>query len=194
MDENKKNIAKIQPVGNCDQLSKTVIIERCIIQIRDTQVMVDRDLAELYGVETKALNQAVKRNIERFPERFRFQLTKEEKDELVTNCDRFKMLKHSSVCPFVFTEQGVAMLSSILRSSTAVSVSIQIMDAFVSMRRFLVNNAQIFKRLETIEYNQLEMQQHQKEADKQFDEIFQKFEEKEAINQGVFYDGQVFDA
>ena len=156
--------------------------------------MVDRDLAELYGVETKALNQAVKRNIERFPERFRFQLTKEEKDELVTNCDRFKMLKHSSVCPFVFTEQGVAMLSSILRSSTAVSVSIQIMDAFVSMRRFLVNNAQIFKRLETIEYNQLEMQQHQKEADKQFDEIFQKFEEKEAINQGVFYDGQVFDA
>jgi len=87
----------------------------------------------------------------------------------VTICDRFESLKHSSVCPYVFTEQGVAMLSSVFRSNTAVSVSIQIMDAFVAMRRFLVNNAQIFQRLETIEHHQLEMQQNQKETDKRID-------------------------
>ena len=103
-------------------------------------------------------------------------------------------MKHSSVCPYVFTEQGVAMLSSVLRSETAVYVSIQIMDAFVAMRRFLVNNAQVFQRLEMIEYHQLEIQQHQQEADKRIDEIFQKFEEKETTSQGIFFDGQVFDA
>ena len=112
----------------------------------------------------------------------------------VTNCDRFNSLKHSSVCPYVFTEQGVAILSSVLRSYTAVSVSIQIMDAFIVMRRFLVSNAHVFQRLETIEYHQFEMKQHQKESAKRIDEIFHKFEEKEAVNQGIFYDGQVFDA
>ena len=86
------------------------------------------------------------------------------------------------------------MLSSVLRSETAVYVSIQIMDAFVAMRRFLVNNAQVFQRLEMIEYHQLEIQQHQQEADKRIDEIFQKFEEKETTSQGIFFDGQVFDA
>ena len=98
--------------------------------------MLDRDLAELYGVETKVLNQAVKRNIDRFPERFRFQLTKEEMNELVTNCDRFNILKHSTARPYAFTEQGVAMLSTVLRSETAIRMSIHIMDAFVAMRRF----------------------------------------------------------
>ena len=88
-----------------------VLIESKIFVIRGKQVMIDRDLADLYGVETKAINQAVKRNIERFPEEFRFQLTKEEMNELVTNCDRFEILKHSSALPYVFTEQGVAMLS-----------------------------------------------------------------------------------
>ncbi len=176
------------------QANSVIRIEGRILSIRNSQVMIDRDLAELYGVDTKVLNQAVKRNIERFPERFRFQLSAEEFTELVTNCDRLESLKHSSVCPYVFTEQGVAMLSSVLRSETAVSVSIQIMDAFVAMRRFLVNNAQVFQRLETIEYHQLEMQQHQKEADKRIDEIFHKFEEKKSVSQGIFYDGQVFDA
>lgn len=109
-------------------------IESLIHTIRGQQVLVDRDLAVLYKVETKVLNQAIKRNIERFPERFRFQLTKEEMTELVTNCDRFGLLKHSSVCPYVFTEQGVAMLSTVLRSDTAVETSIKIMDAFVAMR------------------------------------------------------------
>ena len=106
------------------------------MSIRGRQIMLDRDFAELYGVETKVLNQAVKRNIDRFPERFRFQLTKEEMNELVTNCDRFNILKHSTARPYAFTEQGVAMLSTVLRSETAIRMSIHIMDAFVAMRRF----------------------------------------------------------
>ena len=113
--------------------------------------MIDRDLAELYGVETKRLNEAVKRNIERFPERFRFQLTKEEMAELVANCDRFNRLKHSTVRSYAFTEQGVAMLSTVLRSETAIRVSIRIMDAFVAMRRFMVTNAEVFQRLSTMD-------------------------------------------
>ena len=97
--------------------------------------------------------------------------------ELVTNCDRFKNLKHSTVCPFAFTEQGVAMLASVLRSETAIRVSIRIMDAFVSMRHFLINNADVFRRLSTIEYHQLEMMQHQQESDKRIDEVFRRLDE-----------------
>ena len=134
--------------------------------------MIDRDLAELYGVETRVLNQAVKRNMERFPERFRFQLTKEEMNELVTNCDRFNSLKHSTVRSYAFTEQGVAMLSTVLRSETAIRVSIRIMDAFVAMRRFMVINAEVFQRLSTMEYHQLEMQQHLQESDKRIEDRF----------------------
>lgn len=162
--------------------------------IRGQQVLVDRDLAMLYQVETKVLNQAVKRNIERFPERFRFQLTKEETIELVTNCDRFKLLKHSSVCPYVFTEQGVAMLSTVLRSATAVETSIKIMDAFVAMRHFVTFNAQLFQRLETIEYHQLEMKRRQEQTENRIDEIFDKINKSDMPQQGVFYDGQIYDA
>ncbi|MBR1404672.1 MAG: ORF6N domain-containing protein [Treponema sp.] len=115
----------------------SVLIESKFFLIRGKQVMIDRDLAELYGVETKVINQAVKRNLERFPEEFRFQLTEDEMDELVTNCDRFNVLKHSSALPYVFTEQGVAMLSAVLRSETAVQVSIRIMNAFVQLRHFV---------------------------------------------------------
>ena len=97
MGESNNNTTSIQPVTNCDQLNTTVQIEGRILSIRNTQVMADRDLAEFYGVETKVLNQAVKRNIERFPERFRFQLSNAETNELVTNCDRFDSLKHSTV-------------------------------------------------------------------------------------------------
>ena len=113
--------------------------------------MIDRDLAFLYGVETKVLNQAVKRNIKRFPNNFRFQLTKDELAELVTNCDRFKALKHSTSLPYAFTEQGVAMLSAVLKSTVAIEVSIRIMEAFVSIRRFLSQNAGLFQRVELLE-------------------------------------------
>lgn len=118
---------------------QTILVEDKIFMIRGKQVMLDHDLAELYGVETKVINQAVKRNIERFPEEFRFQLTEEEFYELVTNCDRFNTLKHSTIFPYVFTEQGVAMLSAVLHSPTAIQVSIKIMDAFVKLRHIVQN-------------------------------------------------------
>ena len=187
-------------VANCDRLQNnevivTTPIESRIMSIRGRQIMIDRDLAELYGVETKRLNEAVKRNKDRFPERFRFQLTKEEMVELVTNCDRFNSLKHSAARSYAFTEQGVAMLSTVLRSETAIRMSIRIMDAFVVMRRFMTTNAEIFQRLSTMEYHQLEMQQHQQETDKRIDEVFRRLDEGNAKpKQGVFYNGQIYDA
>ncbi|MBR5168087.1 MAG: ORF6N domain-containing protein [Salinivirgaceae bacterium] len=156
--------------------------------IRNQQVMIDRDIAELYGVETKRLNEQVKRNIERFPADFMFALNKAEKDELVANCDRFNTLKHSTVMPNAFTEQGVAMLSSVLKSQTAVDVNIKIMRAFVAMRKFLLNNAQIFQRLDSLEM-------HRIESDKRIDELFDRMD-RYAIDdtQGIFFQGQIFDA
>lgn len=155
--------------------------------MRGKQVMIDRDLAELYGVDTKVLNQAVKRNIERFPEHFRFQLSNQEKSELVTDCDRFNGLKHSSANPFAFTEQGVAMLSAVLKSETAIHTSIRIIDAFVAMRNFLMNNASIFQRMERIEMKQLK-------TDEKVDAILDRLNESNEPEQGVFFNGQIFDA
>ena len=114
-------------------------IQNMIYTFRGKQVIIDRDLAYLYNVETKVLNQAVKRNISRFPESFRFQLSDDEKEKLVTNCDRFKSLKHSSSNPYAFTEQGIAMLSAVLKSDVAVEVSVKIMNSFVEMRNFLLS-------------------------------------------------------
>ena len=108
-----------------------------IICLRDTQIMIDCDLAELYQVTTKALNQAVKRNNARFPSEFKFQLTTSEMTQLVTECDRFSTLKHRSAMPYAFTEQGVAMLSAILKSELAIEISIQIMNAFSRMDNLL---------------------------------------------------------
>ena len=128
-------------------------IESMILNIRGQQVMLDRDLARLYGVETKRLNEQVKRNSSRFPSHYKFQLRDEEFKELVAFCDRFKSLKHSSQLPSVFTEQGVAMLATVLKSEEAVRVSIRIIDTFVAMRRFLSNNAHLFSRIETLEHH-----------------------------------------
>ena len=135
----------------------------------------------------KCLIKAVKRNVERFPEHFRFQLSNQKKDELVTNCDRFNGLKHSSVNPFAFTEQGVAMLSAVLKSETAVYTSIRIIDAFVAMRNFLMNNASIFQRMERIEMKQLK-------TDEKVDAILDRLNEPKEPEQGVFFNGQIFDA
>ena len=118
--------------------------------IRGMKVMLDADLAELYGVTTKALNQAVTRNEQRFPPDFMFRLTKEEKQELVTNCDRLDRLKHSSALPRVFTEQGVAMLSSALRSERAIHVNIQIMRVFTRLRQMVLDNKELRKELEKL--------------------------------------------
>ena len=158
-----------------------------IVKIREQYVIIDRDLAELYGVETKRINEQVKRNIERFPDVFRFQLTDDELRELVANCDRFAILKHSSSLSYAFTEEGVAMLSAVLRSRTAVQVSIHIMQAFVAMRRYLFNNAGIIQRINLIEIRQ-------NETDKKIDEIFSRFQDKVIPAEGIFYDGQIFDA
>ena len=195
MANNIEHQDKGELVANCDQLVAVDNIESLIKVIRRQQVMLDKDLATLYGVETRTLNQAVKRNIQRFPSDFRFQLTMEEcsKSQIVTlNAGRGQNIKK---LPYAFTEQGVAMLSSVLRSQTAIEVNIQIMRAFVSMRHFMVNNASVFSRLETIEYHQLEMQQHQQETDKRIEEVFRRLDEGNAKpKQGVFYNGQVYDA
>ena len=179
-------------------------IKNLIYTIRGKQVMLDSDVAMLYHYETKKINQAVKRNIERFPEKFCFQLTEEEfsslRSQIVTLNE--KQGQHLKYMPYAFTEQGVAMLSSVLRSKTAIEVNIQIMRAFVSMRHFMVNNASVFSRLETIEYHQLEILQHQQdtdkhlqESDKRIEEVFRRLDEGNAKpKQGVFYNGQVYDA
>ena len=156
--------------------------------IRNLQVMLDRDLAELYGVETKVFNQAVKRNIKRFPKNYRFQLTENEKNQLVTNCDWLNSLKHSSSLPYVFTEQGVSMLSSILKSDKAINISIKIIDSFVSMRKLISQNIPMFERFERIE-------QRLTIHDENFDKLFEALEDKTLkTKQGIFYNGEIFDA
>ena len=171
-----------------NEIIKTEDIQSLIFTFRNEPVMIDRDLAKLYEVETKVLNQAVKRNLNRFPQFFRFQLTDNESDELVTNCDRFEMLKHSSVNPYAFTEQGVAMLSAVLRSDIAVEVSIQIMQAFVNMKKFISSNAGIFQRLDNVENKQFI-------TDEKIKQVFKALQNRSlAPTQGVFFDGQVFDA
>lgn len=160
--------------------SGEIIIENRIFNLRGMQVMIDRDLAELYGVETKVLNQAVKRNIERFPPQFRLQLIDNDLSELVTICDRFEKLKHSSSLPYAFTEQGVAMLSAVLKSGTAVKVSIQIIQTFVEMRKFISNNALIFERLDKLEKAKIE-------TDQKFEHIFKTLENKDIKpDKGIF--------
>ncbi len=176
-------------------------IENKIFNIRGMQVMLDSDLAEIYQVETKVLNQAVKRNIERFPEVFRFQLTNVEYEELVANFDQlgsrsqFVTLNKSGTkrgynlkyLPYAFTEQGVAMLSAVLRSDVAIKVSIQIINTFVEMRKLIANHSVLLQRMDGIERKQLE-------TDHKFEKVFKALEGNTIPTQGVFFDGQVFDA
>lgn len=140
------------------------IIQKKILEIRNMRVMTDFHLAELYQVETRVLKQAVKRNINRFPQDFMFELSKNEWIELITSCDKFNpMLKHTPTPPMVFTEQGVAMLSSVLRSQTAIDVNISIMRAFVLLRQMAMGYEELLKRIEELEIN----------TDAQFNEIYQ---------------------
>ena len=169
-------------------------IQSRIYTIRNVQVMQDSDLANLYGVEIKVLNQAVKRNIERFPQEFSFQLTTEENNILRSQIVTLKSRRgeHRKYLPYVFTEQGVAMLSGALRSATAVQISIQIINAFVAMRKFISANAQIFHRLDGVERKQIE---YKVETDEKFKRVFDAIEEKDIKpRQGIFFDGQIFDA
>lgn len=144
-------------------------VKSFILTIRGVQVMLDRDLAMLYGVTTKRLNEQVKRNLARFPDTFRFVLSSEEMDELVANCDRFKMMKHSSVTMCAFTEHGIIMLASVLKSDVAVEASIRITKTFVAMRKVLASVAPVLNRLETVERCQIVDQARNEER---FDTIF----------------------
>jgi hypothetical protein len=186
-------------------------IENRIFTVRGGQVMLDSELAEIYQVETRALNQAVKRNADRFPEDFMFQLTTTEWEMLQSQIRESSLTsqnvilenanlksqnaalkdqrgKHRKYLPFVFTEQGVAGLSGVLKSEIAAKVHVAIMRAFVAMRKLIQDNQLLFARLDSIERKQLE-------TDHKFEQIFKALESKDAIpQQGVFFDGQVFDA
>lgn len=175
-------------------------IESCILTMRGQQVMLDRDLAMLYGVETRRLNEQVKRNADRFPEDFMFQLSQEEFENWKSqNATSNSILMGARKRPYAFTENGVAMLSGVLHSPTAVEVNIRIMRAFTAMRRFLVSNAEVFQRLETIEYHQLEtslqLKQYKTETDKKMEELFKRLDAGAGQpKQGIFFDGQMYDA
>jgi len=159
------------------------------------QVMLDSDLAELYGVSTKVFNQAVKRNTDRFPERYMFTLIDDEfvslRSQFVTS-NKKEGRGGRRYLPNVFTEQSVAMLSAVLKSETAIQISIKVIDAFVEMRRFILENARIFQRLEFVEKKQIEFKS---ESDKKFDILFKALENYELHpKQGIFFEGQVFEA
>jgi DNA-binding PadR family transcriptional regulator len=170
-------------------------IRNLVYFIRSKQVMLDEDLAGLYQIETRTLNQAVKRNIKRFPEEFCFQLTDEEnshlKSQIVISKDGAQGHGGRRTNIYAFTEQGIAMLSAVLRSDIAITVSIHIMKAFVEMRHFIANNALLFEKISKVELKQLE---YQKATDNKLDIIFKLISEQEESSQKVFYDGQIYDA
>ena len=172
------------------ELSTAEAIRSRIFTTRGVQVMLDRDLSGLYGVSTGALNQAVKRNKNRFPERFMFQLNKEEAENLKSQ-SVIASWGGSRSCPYAFTEQGIAMLSSVLRSETAILVSIRIMDAFVAMRKALASFAPMLMRIDTVERRQIIDQAHNEER---FKLILDAMQDKKFPPQKVFFDGQIYDA
>lgn len=172
-------------------------IRNLIYTVRGVQVMLDSDLAILYQVETKYLNRAAKRNEARFPEDFRFQVTREEYEDLRcqigTSSDDLRVYGAGGrrYMPFVYSQEGVAMLASVLRSEIAAQVSVSIMRAFVEMRRFIASNAAMFEQIRAVELRQLE---YQKTTDERFERVFDYMETHEAPKQKVFFDGQVYDA
>ena len=173
-------------VEDCDH-KEIASVENRIFTIRGEQVILDSDLAKLYGTVTKRFNEQVQRNIARFPAEFMFQLSEEEFDYLRSQNAATNLNKRRSL-PLVFTEHGVIMAAAILKSEIADRESVKVVEAFVAMRRFLSANAQVFQRLETIEYKLLE-------SDQKFEDIYSKLEEKSLKpQQGIFFDGQVYDA
>ncbi len=165
-------------------------IKKLIYTIRGKHVILDNNVASLYNCETKYINRTVKRNIERFPKDFCFQLENVEYSALrcqIGTLNENGRGQHKKYLPYVFTEQGIAMLSALLKNDTAIKVSVNIMRAFVEMRKFLMLNGQIFERLTNIEYKLLE-------HDKKFNEVFNQLQLEENIKQRVFFDGQIYDA
>ncbi len=218
-----ENMANKSEIAKADSASLHPLenIENLIHVIRGKQVMLDRDLARLYGVETRVLNQAVQRNIERFPGDFMFQLSKDEFENwksqfAISNSDssrsQFAMLDDEEKwksqfvisnsikmgarkLPYAFTENGIAMLSGVLRSPQAISINIQIMRAFNAMRHFITSNAQVFQRVENIEKNILALNASKVDTDKKFEEVFRRLDEGSTKpTEGILFDGQIFDA
>ena len=183
---NNNNIIKIM-INNLLELSADIIKNR-IYTIRNMQVMLDKDLAELYEVKAIRLREQVKRNNKRFPSDFMFQLTDSEVEFLVSQ-NAIPSKKHlGGYLPYAFTEQGVANISSIITNNRAIEVNVQIMRAFVTMRRFITTNAEVFHRLERVEKKQVE-------HDNKFDEIFDAIQSKDIKpEKGIFFDGQIFDS
>ena len=186
--EKENNIVEIDK----ELVSSTENIRNLIYTIRGKQVMLDSDVAMLYHCETKYVNRVVKRNIERFPEEFCFQLIESEYECL--RCQFVTLNKtgrgqHKKYLPYVFTEQGIAMLSALLKSDIAIQVSVRIMKAFIEMRKFLLSNRQVFERLTTVEYKLLE-------HDKKFDQVFNELEKNKGkeFEQKIFFEGQIYDA
>ena len=174
------------------KIINTEEIKNLIYTIRGKQVMLDSDVAMLYQYETKNVNKAMKRNIERFPEDFCFQLTKQELDKMwfqfgTTSENKNFKYRSDKYLPYVYTEQGISMLAGILKSDIAIQVSISIIRAFIEMRKFISSNSQIFERLTNVEYK---LQEH----DKKFDEIFNQLQYEENIKQKIFFEGQIYDA
>ena len=202
----KNDIAKAEAAA----IQSVEQIENLILTIRGKQVILDRDLARLYGVETRVLNQAVQRNIERFPEDFMFQLTKDEYENMssqfvTTSKDATNMSSQfvttspqkrpKSAVPYAFTENGIAMLSSVLRSPMAIATNIHIMRAFNAMRHFIGSHAQVFQRIEVLERTQLSLVAFKEETNRNFEEVFRRLDDNsEKPEKGIFYDGQIFDA
>lgn len=175
-------------------LSSDTQIRDMIYTVRGQQVMLDSDLAELYGVETKRLNEAVGRNKARFPETFSFKLTGNEEESLRSQIATSKTTEGRGgrrYLPRVFTEQGVAMLSAVLRSETAVKISVEIMNAFVEMRHFIASNAAMFEQIRSIDHR---LDSLERTTDERFERVFDYMEAHETPSQKVFFEGQVYDA
>ncbi len=185
-------------MGDTTELQSVESIKDHVYILRGEQVMIDSDLADIYGYEVKAMNQQVKRNLERFPEDFMFQLTRDEvelvKSQIVTSRDNTFFSGQEGgrrKLPYAFTEQGIYMLATVLKGELATKQSIFIMRAFKEMRHFIANNALMFEKINAIELKQLE---YQKDADEKFGKIFEYMADHEESNQKIFFDGQIFDA
>ena len=178
-------------------------IGRRIIIIRNRQVMIDRDLADIYDVKTGRLNEQVKRNKERFPEDFCFQLTKEEQDDYEYNKNANPLISQNATSKkggnrklsYAFTEQGVAMLASVLKTKTAVEESVKIIRAFVAMRHFIIDNAKVFTEIESLKHHMIETDLHVFDNERRINEVFLLMDKNKTIEtQGIFNDGQIFDS
>lgn len=176
-------------------------IQSMIYTFRGRQVMLDSDLARLYQVTTSNLNKAMKRNIARFPERFCFQLTENEYDNLRFQNGISSLTNNYGgrrYMPYVFTEQGIAMLSAVLKSDIAVEVSLKIMESFVEMRKFLISNQELFSRLDKVELRQIEFEKKidskNADTDKKLEEVFDYIATTKEVKQKIFFNGQIYDA